>query len=122
MTLLSYKGHLGSVEFDQEERLLFGKLQHIRALVSYEATGADGLVRAFEEAVDDYLEQCREQGAAPETPLKGSFNVRIGPDLHRRAVVAASHAGISLNAFVTRALEAAVERTSERAESRLEEV
>ena len=122
MSLLSYKGHLGSVEFDQEERLFFGRLQHIRALVSYEATDADGLVRAFEAAVDDYLEQCREQGIAPETPLKGSFNVRIGPDLHRRAVIAASRSGVSLNAFVTRALEAAVTQSPEPAASRLEEV
>ncbi len=70
MTLLSHRGYLGSVEFDQEERLFFGRLQFIRALVSYEAKDADGLVRAFEEAVDDYLAQCREQGIAPEKPPK----------------------------------------------------
>ncbi len=78
MTLLSHKGYLGSVEFDPDERLFFGRLEHIRALVSYKAKDADGLVRAFEAAVEDYLEQCREQGIAPEKPLKGSFNVRLG--------------------------------------------
>jgi predicted HicB family RNase H-like nuclease len=122
MTLLTYKGYLGSVEFDQDERLFYGKLAYIRALVSYEATDAEGLVRAFREAVDDYLDQCRAQGVAPESPLKGSFNVRIGPDLHRRAVIAAKRAGLSLNAFVTRALESAVDRASEPSASRLEEV
>jgi predicted HicB family RNase H-like nuclease len=112
MTLMSYQDYLGSVEFDQDERVFHGKLEFIRALVSYEAADAEGLIRAFRDAVDDYLEHCGEQGAPPEKPLKGSFNVRVGPDLHRRAVIAAEHAGVSLNAFTTRALEAAVAELS----------
>jgi predicted HicB family RNase H-like nuclease len=113
MNLMSYRGYLGSVEFDEAERIFYGRLEFIRALVSYEAKDAEGLVRAFHEAVDDYLAQCEEQGAAPERPLKGSFNVRTGPELHRRAVIAASRSGMSLNAFVARALEAAVARELE---------
>jgi predicted HicB family RNase H-like nuclease len=88
MNLLSYKDYLGSVEFDQNERLFYGRLAFIRALVSYEAMDAEGLVRAFHEAVDDYLAHCTEEGTSPERPLKGSFNVRTGLDLHRPAVVA----------------------------------
>lgn len=108
MNLMSYKGYFGSVEFDEGERIFYGRLEFIRALVSYEATDAEGLVQAFRQAVDDYFAHCEEEGTPPERPLKGSFNVRTGPDLHRQAVVAASRAGMSLNAFVTRALEAAV--------------
>ena len=111
MTLMSYKDYLGSVEFDEDERIFHGKLEFIRALVSYEAQDAEGLIQAFHDAVDDYLAHCDEQALAPERPLKGSFNVRVGPDLHRRAVIAAAHAGVSLNAFTTRALEAAVAET-----------
>ena len=108
MNLMCYRGHHGSVELDEDERIFHGKLEFIRALVSYEATDAEGLIRAFHDAVDDYLTDCEERGVPPERPLKGSFNVRVGPDLHRRAVIAAAQAGISLNAFTTRALEAAV--------------
>jgi predicted HicB family RNase H-like nuclease len=118
MNLLSYKGYLGSVDFDEDERIFYGRLTFIRALVSYEAKDAEGLVRAFHEAVDDYLAQCEEEGTPPERPLKGSFNVRTGPDLHRRAVVAASRAGMSLNAFVTRALESAVAEAIEEQRSK----
>jgi predicted HicB family RNase H-like nuclease len=108
MSLMSYKNYLGSVEFDEDERIFHGKLEFIRALVTYEAADAQGLIRAFHDAVDDYLAHCEEQGTPPERPLKGSFNVRIGPDLHRRAVIAAAQAGLSLNAFTARALEAAL--------------
>ncbi|MCK0743702.1 toxin-antitoxin system HicB family antitoxin [Chromohalobacter nigrandesensis] len=40
------------------------------------------LEAAFREAVDDYLATCEQLGEAPETPSKGSFNVRVGHDLH----------------------------------------
>jgi|ERR687896_1089778 predicted HicB family RNase H-like nuclease len=106
MTMMHYKGYLGSAEFDEEERVFHGKLEYIRALVTYEATDADGLVNAFHEAADSYLELCKRKSYTPEIPFKGSFNIRPGPELHRQAAIAASHAGISLNAFVTKALSA----------------
>jgi predicted HicB family RNase H-like nuclease len=107
---MTYKGYLGSIEFDEEHRLFYGQFLFIRALVSYEATDAEGLVQAFHEAVDDYLAHCQEQDIEPERPFKGSFNVRTGPELHRRAAVAAHHAGTSLNAFVAKALQSAVDK------------
>ena len=33
---MEYKGYLGSVEFDEEEGLLFGRVMGIRSLISYE--------------------------------------------------------------------------------------
>lgn len=108
MNPMKYKDYLGSIEFDEEERLFYGKLLFIRALVSYEAKDAEGLVNAFHEAVDDYLEQCQADSIEPEKPFKGSFNIRPGPDLHCKATIIALRAGMSLNAFVTKVLEEAV--------------
>ncbi len=68
---MKYRDFLGSVEFDEEDRLFYGKLLVIRALVSYEATDAEGLVGAFHHAVDDYLDQCAADGVEPEKPFKG---------------------------------------------------
>ncbi|MHC4092670.1 MAG: antitoxin HicB [Planctomycetota bacterium] len=47
---MKYKEYLGSVEFDEDERIFHGKLLFIRALVSYEAKDAEGLVNAFRDA------------------------------------------------------------------------
>src|SRR5690606_26989840 len=66
---------------------------------------ATQLEPAFHEAVDSYLEFCKEQGTEPNQSFKGSFNVRVGPELHRRAVIEAKKRGISLNELVTVALE-----------------
>jgi predicted HicB family RNase H-like nuclease len=57
-------------------------------LFTYEAADAKGLKKAFEEAVLDYLSMCRDQKIEPEKPFKGSLNVRLGPQLHRRVAIA----------------------------------
>ncbi len=104
-TLLEYKGYFGSVLYNDADEVFHGRLEFIRDLVTYEGTDARSLKRAFHEAVDDYLALCAEQGRKPEIPLKGSFNVRPGRDLHRRAMIYAQRQGINLNTVVTEALK-----------------
>lgn len=94
---MEYKGYLGSVEFDEEEGLLFGRVMGIRSLISYEGESAKELLEDFHGAVDDYLELCRAEGKTPETAYKGSFNVRISPELHKQLAVYAMEHDVSLN-------------------------
>lgn len=112
--MMYYKDYYGSVHFDDEELLFYGKIEFIRASVSYEATHAKALKRAFEEAVDDYLELCHTQGIEPESPFKGSLNVRLGPELHRRIAIIAERQQISLNKFITDTLKKAANHPSQR--------
>jgi len=103
-TLLRHRGYYGSIEASPEDNCLYGKLQFIRALVSYQGQTVAELEQAFKDAVDDYLDTCASLGHAPETPCKGSFNVRVGHDLHLAASIAASQAQISLNDLTKQAL------------------
>jgi len=73
--------------------------------VTFEGNSVDELIKAFHEAVDDYIELCREAGKVPHKSYKGSFNVRVSPDIHGRAVAKAKEMGISLNKFVQGAIE-----------------
>ncbi|MGK2905806.1 MAG: type II toxin-antitoxin system HicB family antitoxin [Desulfuromonadales bacterium] len=106
--MLTYKGYHGSIHYNSEDRVFYGKVEFIRTLVSYEGKDADSLEAAFIEAVEDYLALCAEQGGAPEKPFKGSFNVRIAPELHERVAIAASQHGMTLNRFIAEALSQAV--------------
>ena len=101
---MTYKGYIGSVEFSEKDRVFFGKVQGIRSLISYEGTNAEELVNDFHGAVDDYLALCDAEGTAPETAYKGSLNVRLGEDLHRRAAVYALTHQQSLNSFIEEAI------------------
>jgi predicted HicB family RNase H-like nuclease len=105
---MKYKGYYGSVHFDDEELIFHGKIEFIRALVTYEATDAKGLRKAFEDAVDDYLETCKGNKIEPETPFKGSLNVRLGEELHRRIAVAAHQNDSTINKFIVQTLDQAV--------------
>ena len=103
--LMEYKGYIGSVEFSQDDCLLYGKVQGIRSLVSYEGKTAEELVNDFHGAVDEYLDLCTEEGKEPEKAYKGSFNVRISPELHQKMAIYAMEHDISLNSFVERSVE-----------------
>ena len=52
---MEYRGYVGSVEFSEADQLLFGKVQGIRSLISYEGTTVSELIEDFHGAVDDYL-------------------------------------------------------------------
>lgn len=103
-SLLSYKKYNGSVEYSEEDDCLFGKVIGIKSLISYEGNSVQELKRDFENAVEDYLADCRERGVEPEQPYKGSFNVRISPELHRSIAVYALQHGKTLNAAVEEAI------------------
>ncbi|MBQ7796732.1 MAG: type II toxin-antitoxin system HicB family antitoxin [Lachnospiraceae bacterium] len=102
---MEYKGYIGSVEFSEEDGVFFGKVMGIRALISYEGTNAKELVEDFHGSVDDYLVLCAEEGVEPEKAYKGSFNIRISPELHKQAVVCALSQQITLNRLVENALQ-----------------
>ena len=117
MKPLQYKGYLGSVECSIEDDCLYGQILYVNDLINYEADSPTGLKRAFEAAVDDYLQTCEELGKKPEKAFKGSFNVRIPPELHREAAKQAMIYEESLNEFVAQAVHEKVERYgSERGE------
>ena len=111
---MEYKGYIGSVEFSEEDPLFYGKVMGIRALISYEGESAHDLVEDFHSAVDAYLDLCAEQGIEPEKAYKGSFNIRISPELHKQAVIAASARQISLNSFVESSIERALHENANR--------
>jgi predicted HicB family RNase H-like nuclease len=74
---LIYKDFIGSVHFNADERVFHGKVEGINDLVTFEGKDVDELIDAFHEAVDDYIDLCKEMGKEPLQSCKGSFNVRI---------------------------------------------
>ncbi|MCI8752770.1 MAG: type II toxin-antitoxin system HicB family antitoxin [Lachnospiraceae bacterium] len=102
--LLSYKNYNGTVEYSKEDKCLFGKVIGIKSLLSYEGDSVQELEEDFQDVIDRYLEDCKERNIEPEQPYKGTFNVRISPELHRNIAVYAIEHGKSLNAVVEEAI------------------
>jgi len=107
-----YKGYSAKVTVDDELKVFHGEVLGITDVVTFQATTYDNLVAAFHESVDDYLAFCGERGEAPDKPYSGRFVLRVAPQIHRRASIAAKHADMSLNEWVTSVLERALREES----------
>lgn len=101
---LEHKGYLGTVDFSAEDKVFFGKIHGINDLITFEGTTVEELTSAFEEAVVDYLDTCKILNKNPDKVFKGSFNVRISQELHKKTSLLASKKGLNLNEVIKQAL------------------
>jgi predicted HicB family RNase H-like nuclease len=110
MNKLTYKGYTGTIEASIEDGCLHGQLLFIDDIITYEGNTVNDIKTSFEEAVDRYLTYCKETGKPANKPYSGTFNVRVGQELHRKAVEVAYHRGITLNDFVSQSIQTAIEQ------------
>ncbi|MCM1266692.1 MAG: type II toxin-antitoxin system HicB family antitoxin [Bacteroidales bacterium] len=103
-SLLSYKNYNGTVEYSKEDNCLYGKVVGIKSLLSYEGDSVRELEQDFRNVIDEYLSDCEGRNVEPEQAYKGTFNIRISPELHRNIAVYAMEHGKSLNAAVEEAI------------------
>ena len=108
--ILKHNGYAARVEFDPEDCVFVGHIDGIEDGVGFHSDSAKGLVAAFHEAVEDYLETCKAQGKSPEKPFSGNVFLRVDPATHAKAATAARLSGKSLNQFGADALRTATER------------
>ena len=94
---IEYKSYIGSVEFLEDEKLFYGTVQGIRSLIQYQGSTADEFIKDFHTAINDYLDICEAEGSSPEVAYKGSYNIRIKPELHRKIAIKAMNDNMSLN-------------------------
>lgn len=110
--VLKYKDFIGTVHYSTDDDVFFGKLEGIDDLITFEGNDVDQLKKSFQEAVEDYLEICESLGKAPHKSFKGTFNVRIKPNLHKQAAYKSVELGLSLNQFVEQAINDKLTSTS----------
>jgi predicted HicB family RNase H-like nuclease len=107
MSTMTFKGYTARVDIDARDNLLVGHLLGVRDIVGFHAEDVAGLRLAFEEAVTDYLDACAKLGKQPEKPASGKLMLRVPPEIHSAALIAAQASGISLNQWAAKALQAA---------------
>jgi predicted HicB family RNase H-like nuclease len=103
--MMEYKGYIGKVEYDDEAEIFHGEVINTRDIITFQGTTVVEIKQAFLDSVEDYLNFCEQLHQPPEKPFTGKLMVRLSPDLHRRAFVAAKQAGVSLNAWISSTLE-----------------
>jgi len=104
---MTYKGYTSRIDFDDRDDLLVGRLLGIQDVVSFHADSVAQLRDAFHEAVDDYLQTCEKIGKPPQKPASGKLMLRVPPEVHGAALIAAQAAGKSLNQWAAEVLATA---------------
>jgi predicted HicB family RNase H-like nuclease len=109
MNTMTCKGYTARVEYDERDNILVGRILGIRSIISFHGKTVAELRAEFEQAIKEYLADCKKDSAPPEKPASGKLLLRVPPEIHGRALVAAQAAGKSLNQWATEVLENAVE-------------
>ena len=109
MNTMTYKGYAARIEYSDEDGCFIGHIAGIVDVIGFHADNVKALKAAFKDAVEDYLVTCEKLGRAPQKPASGRLMLRVPPEVHSAALVAAQVSGQSLNQWATEALQRAAE-------------
>lgn len=106
--MLIHKGYIGHAAFDDEAEIFHGEVLNTRDIITFQGDSVAQLKKAFVDSVEDYLAFCHENGEEPDKPFSGRFNIRLDPETHRDAVIAARKSGLSLNSWISQAVHKSI--------------
>ncbi|MFO7600958.1 MAG: type II toxin-antitoxin system HicB family antitoxin [Candidatus Desulfacyla sp.] len=104
---MNYKGYTAKIEFDPRDNIFWGKVLGIMDSITFEGSTVEELTTDFHNAIDFYLSDCAASGRSPQKPVSGKLLLRVPPEVHRAAIVAAQASGTSLNQWAAKALKEA---------------
>ena len=109
MNTMQHKGYTARIDYDERDNILVGRVLGIRAIISFHGETVSEVRREFETAIEDFLNDCQDQGIEPEKPASGKLMLRVPPQVHGAALVAAEAAGKSLNQWATEVIQSAAQ-------------
>ncbi len=107
MNSMTLKGHVARIDFDDRDNIFVGRVLGLRTMISFHGETVKELCSEFKNAIEGFLKDCKEQGITPEKPASGKLMLRVPPEVHGAALVAAQAAGKSLNQWATEVLHEA---------------
>ena len=114
MSTMTYKGYTARVEYDERDRIFVGRVLRVRERISFHGATVAELTRDFHAAIAHYLALCAKRGETPAKPYSGKLMLRVPPELHAAAALAAEATGASLNQWATNVLREAATHATQR--------
>lgn len=107
--VIEINGERAVIAFDPELQMLRGEFVGLNGGADFYAENVRDLLEEGRKSLAVYLEMCREKGIEPRRKFSGKFNIRLTPDDHAAAVIAAAAAGKSLNEWIVGRIREATE-------------
>ena len=107
MNTVQFEGYAAQISYSDSDACFIGHVADKAGIVGFHADNVTELRRAFDESVTDYLATCEKAGRRPQKPASGKLMLRVPPEVHGAALVAAQVKGQSLNLWASNALREA---------------
>lgn len=109
MNTMKINGYQAVISFDSDIQMFRGEFVGLNGGADFYAKDVDGLRREGEISLRVFLEACAEDGVDPRKPFSGKFSLRVDPELHEAAAIAAAAHGQSLNQWAAEAIRQAAQ-------------
>jgi predicted HicB family RNase H-like nuclease len=109
---MKYRGYIARIDYESKSEIFVGRLLGMAEPIAFHGASVEELLADFHFAVDHYLAECQRMGHKPGRPASGKLLLRLAPDTHANAIVAAAAAGISTNQWLAQAIEKAIENSA----------
>jgi|GEM_PF-954367 predicted HicB family RNase H-like nuclease len=77
---MKYKGYQASIFYSGDDAFFYGQVLCTNDIICFDGVTVDELERMFHEAIDQYLNECEEEGKPPGQPICGEFKSIIPPE------------------------------------------
>lgn len=102
---MKYKGYWAEINYNDDDECFCGKIEGLRNdLILFEGETVKELKHDFKEAINHYLQSCKDTNTEPEKQCKGSLNIRLGVELHNKARIKSKEQHISINELIKNAV------------------
>lgn len=105
--VMEIDGHKAIVSFDPEIGMLRGEFLGLNGGADFYANSVGSLLDEGRTSLKVFIQMCQEKGIEPFREFSGRFNVRLTPQTHEAAVIAAAAENKSLNEWVAETIESA---------------
>ena len=107
MNTMTINGYQAVISYDPDIQRFRGEFVGLNGGADFYARDVDGLRHEGEISLRVFLEACAEDGVDPRKHFSGKFSLRVDPELHEAATIAAAAHGQSLNQWAAEAIRQA---------------
>jgi predicted HicB family RNase H-like nuclease len=107
INVMTIEGFKAVIAFDPDIQMFRGEFVGLNGGADFYAADVEGLKREGAVSLRVFLDACTKRGIEPRKHFSGKFVLRLDPETHEAATVAATAAGQSLNQWAQEALRRA---------------
>lgn len=107
MNIMTINGYQAVIAFAPDIQTFRGEFVGLNGGADFYAKDVDGLRHEGEISLKVFLEACAADRVDPRKHFSGKFSLRVDPELHEAAAIAAAAHGQSLNQWAAEAIRQA---------------